>query len=938
MKRRTLPIATISFAVAATGLSQANEGLPVAELKRDTPVDFAREIVPFLKKNCFACHNQKKAKADLNLESPQAMITGGDSGPALVPGKPMESLIFTYAAHLEEDPMPPAKNKARAENLSPEQLALLKLWIEQGGKGTSAALLAGPAEWQSLDDVKSIYSVAISPDGRYAACGRGNRLYLYDLRTASLAAELVDPETKGTAHRDNVHSLAFNRHGLLASGGYRNVKFWKQPVYPPLGIGHSLPEPATAMAVTPDGSLVAAADAKGNIVVQNIGEQARAPNQKRHEAVVRALAFSPDAARLYSVSDDKTLGRAGVADPKQWQTFPLPGEGTALAVLEGGQKLAIGGPDGIIRIFPAAVFDQPADAPNPPSPTECKGHTARVVSLLSLNQEGTQFLSASEDGTARLWDLAGKELRQLNHESPIVALAAHPGTNRIATAGGDGVARLWDAAKGEKLAELKGDLDFDLEKAAATRERDVAKAIAELRKKELGEREKKWNELKEKSKAEAGKVAATLKDLTAKEKAARDRREVADRVQAEVAALEAAKAPELKEAKERAKKANEEASKAEGEAIAAERAYQSSIRSRDLTTRDGVKAGVKASERFLTVQAASAQADAVLATAEELVKALEAKTAEAGPGPLKSLAFSPDGRTLAVGAEKIGLRLWSAATFQPLDILRRSPAATGVIYTPDGRLVATGPDKSIATWSKSGAWTKARQIGDGSKPDPFPGRVLALAFHPRGHLLATGCGIPSRSGELKLWRVRDGHLEGSIEKAHQDTVTGLAFSPDGTRLASGSTDRFVKIYDVPTGALLEQLEGHTNHVLDVAWSANGETIASAGADHVAKLWTAEGGRQKKTEGGFKKELTAIAFLGTGENLVMTGGDKIVKAAGKNLEGIIDGFVYDVAASPDGDTIVAGGEDGILRVWSGSDRKLLHSFAPPEPKPTETAAR
>jgi len=138
VKRRTLPIATISFAVAATGLSQANEGLPVAELKRDTPVDFAREIVPFLKKNCFARHNQKKAKADLNLESPQAMITGGDSGPALVPGKPMESLLFTYAAHLEEDPMPPAKNKTKAENLSPEQLALLKLWIEQGGKGTSA--------------------------------------------------------------------------------------------------------------------------------------------------------------------------------------------------------------------------------------------------------------------------------------------------------------------------------------------------------------------------------------------------------------------------------------------------------------------------------------------------------------------------------------------------------------------------------------------------------------------------------------------------------------------------------------------------------------------------------------------------------------------------------------------------------------------------------
>jgi WD40 repeat protein len=187
--------------------------------------------------------------------------------------------------------------------------------------------------------------------------------------------------------------------------------------------------------------------------------------------------------------------------------------------------------------------------------------------------------------------------------------------------------------------------------------------------------------------------------------------------------------------------------------------------------------------------------------------------------------------------------------------------------------------------------------------------------------------VPSRAADLKFWRVTDGSLESTIEKAHQDTITGLAFSPDGARLASGSTDRFVKIHHAETGELLNQLEGHTNHVLDVAWSADGETIVSAGADHVAKLWVAAEGRQKKTEEGFKKELTSIAFLGVGEGLLIGSGDKIVKAAGQNLGGIED-FVYDVAATPDGSTIIAGGEDGVLRVWNASDRKLLHSFVPP----------
>ena len=87
--------------LAATPNLLASEGLPVEELTRETKVDFATEVVPFLRKNCFACHNEQKAKGDLNLESPEAMITGGDSGPALVPGKPMESLLFLTAAHLE---------------------------------------------------------------------------------------------------------------------------------------------------------------------------------------------------------------------------------------------------------------------------------------------------------------------------------------------------------------------------------------------------------------------------------------------------------------------------------------------------------------------------------------------------------------------------------------------------------------------------------------------------------------------------------------------------------------------------------------------------------------------------------------------------------------------------------------------------------------------
>lgn len=231
---RTLSFASPVFALALVAQTVAAP-LPIATIQRETPVDFAAEVFPALRKNCLACHNQTKAKAGLVLESPETILKGGDSGPSVVAGKSAESLLFLTSAHLEDPVMPPAGNASRAVNLTPEQLALLKLWIDQGAKGSSSSMASAPSHWETIRR-PAIYAVAISPDNRFIACGRGQTIQIYDLPARKLCAELSDPDASGKSHLDVVQSLAFGPDGTLASGGFREVKLWRRPAWVPVAV------------------------------------------------------------------------------------------------------------------------------------------------------------------------------------------------------------------------------------------------------------------------------------------------------------------------------------------------------------------------------------------------------------------------------------------------------------------------------------------------------------------------------------------------------------------------------------------------------------------------------------------------------------------------------------------------------------------------------
>jgi len=211
-------------------------------------LDYYRDVYPFLKANCISCHNKTTTKADLNMETPELMIKGGESGPSIIPGNGAESLLVTASLHTKDMEMPPPNNKSGAVNLIPEQIATLKAWIDQGAKGSVMVERAVVLQAFSAS-IDPIYSVAMTKDGRYVACGRSNHIYVYDMATRQFVAQISDPaEKNGAAHRALVQSLSFSPDGTrLASGSFREVKIWKLAESKPVaGIAKTSSAPASA--------------------------------------------------------------------------------------------------------------------------------------------------------------------------------------------------------------------------------------------------------------------------------------------------------------------------------------------------------------------------------------------------------------------------------------------------------------------------------------------------------------------------------------------------------------------------------------------------------------------------------------------------------------------------------------------------------------------
>ncbi|KAK3823459.1 MAG: WD40-repeat-containing domain protein [Benniella sp.] len=328
-----------------------------------------------------------------------------------------------------------------------------------------------------------------------------------------------------------------------------------------------------------------------------------------------------------------------------------------------------------------------------------------------------------------------------------------------------------------------------------------------------------------------------------------------------------------------------------------------------------------------------------------------------------SCAYSPDGKSFAVGLEDGNINVYATSNWERIGTLSgHTSYICSVSYSPKGNQIASaGRDRTIRLWDSklgsliytlsghdrlvsrvaysprgcqvaSASGDRTVRLWDATTGDcvrtlhGHDRAVLGVAYSPKGLEIAS-CGVDLT---IRLWNAMTGECI-RILSGHTDWVQSVAYSPQGDQLASSSRDMNVRLWDVETGVCRHVLTGHSGDVNNIAYSPNGDQIASASMDSTVRVWEAETGICRQTLTGHTTGVADIVFALDGNQIATCSADKTVRLSDVSVEASRSAMsghsstVCCIKCSPEGDLVASCSVDQTIRLWdskTGESRRIL----------------